>query len=270
MIINQPISNELLKQIYKIGISTNEFSTKKKVFFWNYNILRNWNNASSSEALLLVKVKKNILQGFLLATVSSNKIVIENIFIIEKERHKGIASQLITYISNSQKINIELLTQVENKKAISTFILNGFKKVTNIVWFSKRNPKETFDNCLKVLIYKDKVLNNNFMYKSSIELLGEDSNVFVYNMQNCNIQLTIKIFLYPIIKKAILEFISFSHNNLELIEIALSEITIFLFSCKYNVITFHPQEDEKLLIMAAKNINYIEGKVFVYLRKIKQ
>jgi len=90
-----------VEQIYNLGARAQEFFVgETSGGFWSKRQLSNW--VKSKDDICLVVVIKNQVAGFILSAYHkpTNKVTIENVFVIEKFRKKGIGKKMITDLLN--------------------------------------------------------------------------------------------------------------------------------------------------------------------------
>ena len=128
-----------INSIVNLGKNVKEFDTTKKVVsFWPRHIIENCINSESD--ILLVAEENNKLVGFIIVqnSISFKKAVIENIFVHQDYRNKGIAQLLLhKAIDKLKELKCEYivtLVKEDNEKSIKFYLKNKFNKGVNCRW----------------------------------------------------------------------------------------------------------------------------------------
>ena len=128
-----------INSIINLGKNVEEFDTTEKVVsFWPRHIIENCINSKND--ILLVAEENNKLVGFIIVqnSISFKKAVIENIFVHQDYRNKGIAQLLLhKAIDKLKELKCEYivtLVKEDNEKSIKFYLKNKFNKGINCRW----------------------------------------------------------------------------------------------------------------------------------------
>lgn len=134
-----------LEDIYKIfdivNANKSDFLVDDRNFFWSIEQLKDW--VETNEDVLLIAKEDDEVIGFALTSYhkATRKAVLENFFILQNWRNKGVGSQLMEEIliqlKNKNVSYICFLVPVEEVEELSYFQRRGFEKGRGFVWFGK-------------------------------------------------------------------------------------------------------------------------------------
>lgn len=139
---------EDLEKIYYYGSGAEEFFVGEETGgFWSKRQLRNW-ILSENDICLVAIYNKNLI-GFLLSSFHkpTNKLTIENLYVVEKRRKQGVAKKILQYLMSKAfslgSVYIMSLARKQNKPFIRLMKKAGFVcGYEDWVWIEKELTDE--------------------------------------------------------------------------------------------------------------------------------
>ena len=137
-----PASHKNINDLLKIGSTEPYFKVADgATAFWSEDELRAI--IASPNDIVLVCTKGGEIIGFLIALVNlpARKMTIENVWVAESHRSKGIAAQLIERCMDSAcSSNIKHvagMVEVDNEASVKLFQTTGFEKGQTYLWMHR-------------------------------------------------------------------------------------------------------------------------------------
>ena len=121
--------------IWELGKNINEFETSEDiVMFWPKSILKDCIN--KSDVMILVAENEDKIIGFYIINInlSFKKAELENMYVINEYRHKGIGKALLNRsLDKLSEIGIENVCALSDD-AVDFLVRNGFSKGNQFYW----------------------------------------------------------------------------------------------------------------------------------------
>ncbi len=131
--------NEDVPAVYELGESVDEFRTSDQApNFWPEAILQQC--IGRDDVYFFVAILDNKVAGFIIANLNTSlrKVLIENIFVRQGYRGRGIGANLAKKVVESAKANqyqfISVLIPPDDVAAIKTYEQAGFSKGETFLW----------------------------------------------------------------------------------------------------------------------------------------
>ena len=135
------IQNKDINKIYQLGIDEKEFEVSEDMLFWSKKQLKKW--ISSNDDVLLVAEDNKKIVGFIMSAIHkpTQKVTIENIYVVEEYRKKGLAKKLLNEtLKIFRKKGIKFINAFvddKNTASFNFFKKNNFKVFSKFYWVYK-------------------------------------------------------------------------------------------------------------------------------------
>lgn len=134
------MQTEDIETVYKMGSKSKDFAVSEISTFWSKEELHQWIN-NNQDVLLVAKENGRII-GFIMSQIHTptDKATIENIYMDERYRRRGIGAKLFKECLKRLKekkvtyICICTMVKTENKPTIKFLKSLGFKRGYNFMW----------------------------------------------------------------------------------------------------------------------------------------
>ncbi len=143
VIVNDLDIDKHLASVLAIGRRTPEFAVGERVLFWPNEILTGWRSQEKGALLVALDQRSGVLVGFLLSTFLNNKIAtVENIYVEQSARRKGIASVLLDAFEHRARDAgmraFRSFVHISNDAMSHLLMRRGYGNVTRTHWCSCR------------------------------------------------------------------------------------------------------------------------------------
>lgn len=128
-----------IDKVHELGLKEDAFNVSPRTYFWSKGELRNWLK-NKDDVLLVVEDKSEVI-GFALSRFhkETKNVIIDNLFVLEDYRNKGIGTKLMKYLLKELKSKgaVYLCGMARKDDSMEFLKKYGFKEGYKFVWMEK-------------------------------------------------------------------------------------------------------------------------------------